>query len=272
MGRPSPSAVTERDRANLRRILAIRAQAGFDDAEALARMFEDDGIADDDTLQGRLWSILRATQQHWLPGRHTPLDLPGLREIRVAGDAGFRSEFRDPWAHSRDQIGHFLTALGLFLYPETVRTRRLGVRVRDWVRAPKGMSDEEVALRFIIGHEKVPDPILGDPRALIQFPKQFTSATAADVATYHQALEALGLGWRVDLEAGVRILSGIQAGKGRGNSIQDLSLSLMACRLGQLIRGGVVRSGAEAAAWIRDNLADTDGAKEALAGQDTGGT
>lgn len=270
----APVRMTSQDRDNLGRIRAIRIEAGLDDAEALARLFEDQGIVGDGALEARLRAILLATQQHWLPGHATPLDLPGLREIREAGDRGFRPQFRDPWANSRDQIGHFLTALGLFLYPETVQTRRLGIRVRDWVRSPQDMSDEEVALRFIIGHEKVPDPILGDPRALIQFPKQFTSATAEDVATYRRALEALGAGWRVNLGAAVEILSGIAVGQGRGNSIQDLALSLMACRLGQMIRSGAIRDGAEVAAWIRDNLAGADEPLQARAGQDTatGGT
>lgn len=240
-------------RADLQRIRQVRERVGGDDAEALARIFETEGIGDGG-LEQRLQAILRATQQHWLPGRDTPLDLPGLKEIPEAGDAGFRPEFRDPWPKSRDQIGHFMTALGMFLYPEVVRARRFGIRVRDWVRAPRDMPDEEVALRFIIGHEKVTDPTLTDPRAMIQFPKQFSSATGEDVATYRRALAALGADWRADLGAAIEVLRGIEVGTGRGNSIQDLSLSLMACRLGQLIREGTVRTGVEAAAWIRANL------------------
>ena len=251
---PVRSGEAKTGRRNLQRIRQLRAEVGENDAEALARLFEADGLDDDGTLTGRLRAVLAATQQHWLPGRDTPFDFPGLREIREAGDTGFRPEFRDPWANSRDQIGHFLTALGLFLYPEVVQTRRFGVRVRDWVRAPKDMPDDEVALRFAIGHEKVPDPILGDPRGLVQFPQQFTSATAEDVTTYRRAIAALGTGWRVDLEAGLLALSDIAVGRGRGNSIQDLALSLVACRLGQMIRDGSVRTGAEVAAWIRANL------------------
>ena len=49
------------------RIIAIRAEANFDDAEALARMFEDDQMPDDGEIVSRLTSIFDATRWFWLP-------------------------------------------------------------------------------------------------------------------------------------------------------------------------------------------------------------
>jgi hypothetical protein len=240
---------------NLRRIRRIREEAVGDDAEALARVFEDARIRDDGTLAGRIRAVLAATEHRWVPGVHTPLDVPGLYEVKGFGDDGFRPELRDPWPGSRDQVGHFLTALALALRPELVRARRFGVRARDWAGAPKGMSDEEVGLRLIIGHEKEPDPGRFDPLMLLKVRRQFASATGADVAAFRRALAVQGPGVGLDLATASEHLSAIAVGSGVGNSNQDMLLSLAGYRLAQLVTTRRLRTGAEVARWVRDRLA-----------------
>src|SRR3954471_4386450 len=85
---------------NRGRIVAIRAEAGFDDAEALARLFEDGGLRDDGTLPGRLRAILDATERRTIKGLQTGLPFldVGFRGDRGRGGLGLR----DPWPISRN--------------------------------------------------------------------------------------------------------------------------------------------------------------------------
>ena len=136
---------------NAEAIQRIRDRAPSD-AEALAQMFESPSIQDDRTPAGRLRTILVATEH---------LLIPGLQTGIAFHDRGFRAEFRDPWPSSDNQVGHFLTAVGLSFNPAKVGESFFGARLRDWMRAPLAMSAEEVALRLTIGHEKGPDPSVG---------------------------------------------------------------------------------------------------------------
>lgn len=142
--------------ANKARIRALGAEASSD-LEVLARMFEDDGIVDDGTVSGRLRALLQATGRRTIPGLQTavPFGDSGFAGDRRPGGAGFR----DPWPASRNQVGHFLTAVGLSFAPDLV-SRRIPIlgSIRAIVAAPDAMSDAEVALRLAIGHEKVADP------------------------------------------------------------------------------------------------------------------
>lgn len=240
--------------SNWQRIQQIRQEAGGNDAEALARMFEDEAILDDSTFEGRLRALLEATEHRWFPRLRTFLDVPGLQDCRGFGYQGFRPEFHDPWETSRDQVGHFLTSLGLALYPEKVKTRRLLLRLRDWVGAPRSMSNEEVAMRLIIGHEKRADPVLPDPLVLPKVRRQFACATAADVAAFRRALKSQGPDARLDLDRARPHLAQIEVGAGTGNSWADVYLSLAGYYLAELVRSGRVSSPAEIAAWVRENL------------------
>jgi hypothetical protein len=243
------------DLVNLRRIHRLRVEARGDDAETLARMFEDDAIVDDSTLWGRLAAVLAATEHRWVPGIHTPLDVTGLYELRGFSDVGFRREFRDPWPLSRDQDGHLLTALALALHPDLVARRRFGLRVRDLAGAARDMTDEEVALRLIIGHEKAPDPRATEPLILVKVRRQFRTATAGDVSAFREALTALGEAIDLDLERTRPCVAAIAVGTGRGNSIQDLMLSLAAYHLAALLQRRIIADRAALAAWLRKNLA-----------------
>lgn len=261
----------------------IRDQAPSD-AEALARIFESPSIPDDRTPEGRLRVILVATEH---------LLVPGLQTGIAFHDRGFRADFRDPWPSSDNQVGHFLTAVGLSFNPAKVEQSFFGARLRDWMMAPLAMSAEEVALRLTIGHEKAPDPstgtllegaaqggalvsgtfatlvsnpvgaleiasgvVAGAIRAvLIAFRTQFAACTAADVHVFRSAERALGSSLPLDMSAAGTLLRSIRVVPTmRGNSYQDLLLSLYGWRLGQDIRGRRFRTGAEIAAWIRGNL------------------
>ncbi len=95
---------------NKRQIGRIKADAGSD-LDALAAMFEDDEIVDDGTVSGRLQTILTITKH---------LVIPGLKTGLPFGDTGMAKKFQDPWESSRNQVGHFLTAVGLEYEPEAV--------------------------------------------------------------------------------------------------------------------------------------------------------
>jgi hypothetical protein len=262
--------------ANSAAITRIR-DAAPSDVEALAQMFESSTIIDNGTVAGRLEAILAATEHAVVPGLHTGISFH---------DRGFRAEFRDPWPSSDNQVGHFLTAVGLSYNPAKVEQSLLGRRLRDWLGAPDTMSSTEVALRLTIGHEKAPDPSLwtaaggaavggliggaipvpgtapigagaGGALAILgAFRDQFAAATAADVRVFTLAEMSLGTSTPLDLATADARLRGITVvSTQRGNSYQDLLLSLYGWRLGQWIRAGRFTSRADVAAWIRANLA-----------------
>src|SRR5216683_347135 len=144
---------------NRSRIIAIRTEAGLNDAETLARMFEDGQISDDGTVSGRLRAILEATENMIIPALQTGMEFSdvGFRGDQTIGGSGFR----DPWPTSRNQVGHFLTAVGLGFDSSSVTRRVLTRSIRDWLGADDSMSDEEAAMRLIIGHELAADPGFG---------------------------------------------------------------------------------------------------------------
>jgi hypothetical protein len=239
---------------NIRRIQALNQEASWDDAETLARMFEDDAIISPDSVLGRLDAILEATEHRWIQGWRTFMDFPGLYECNGFSDRGFRDAFKDPWACSREQAGHFLTAVGLVLHPQKLEGRIFFRRLRDWAGAPKEMSTAEVALRLVIGHEKAPDPGVPDPLVLPKVRRQFRSCTDGDLAAFHRALEALGRDWVFSFAKVDPYMSQIEVGSARGNSCQDLYLSLAAYHFVQLLKGGQFLDRGAMARWVRDNL------------------
>ena len=280
---------------NWERIGVIKSETGTD-LEALARIFEDDKIVDDGSITSRLQAILSATEHLLIPGLQTGINFvdTGFAGEQTPGGAGFR----DPHASSRNQVGHFLTAVGLQFSPGVVsRSIPFFGTIRSMVQAPASMSDADVALRLTIGHEKAPDPngtmaainivltgliehwspqpegeteeqrqervgraILSETQRQINeiitaFRTQFQAATDADVQAWNEALTALGRGNVLNIGAAEAPLSRISINPaGRGNSIQDLRLSLVGWQLGQLISSGAFGDRAAVARWIRTNL------------------
>jgi len=284
-----------RNQARIRH-LAARAPT---DLEALALLFEDDGIVDDGTIPGRLRAILQATERKTIPGLQTALPF---------GDSGFAGDrrldgagFRDPWPASRNQVGHFLTAVGLRFAPEIVaRPIPFLGSIRAIVRAPAATSDEDVALRLAIGHEKMADPpnateaaleivaavalaarrVIGQDLTTAErarriatvvateawgqfrgsidtFHAQFQSVTARDIAAWQKALRLSGSAKAFDRRAveGPRTpLRSIMVANGEGNSVQDLRLTLVGWRLGDLIVQGAFKDRRAIGPWLRAAL------------------
>lgn len=293
----------ERLQWNHQRILALKAQAPTD-LEALALLFESDSLVDDGSVSGRLQAILKATEHPVIPGLQTGIDF---------GDTGFAGDqqpggsgFRDPHPESRNQVGHFLTAVGLEFSPEVV-ARQIPIfgSIRAMLEARDQMSDQEVALRLTIGHEKRPDPPKGleifidiittglleryleegpegeteeereqrveqaiereinqDIQDVIAaFRAQFQATTDDDIAAWNAALAQLGTGETLEksaLEGPTSPLNQIAIDPSqRGNSQQDLRLSLVGWKLGQLLQSSSFSDRASVARWIRANLSPT---------------
>lgn len=239
----------------LARIHEIHAESGGNDAETLARMFEDDRLGDEDSVEDRVSTILDATAHRWLAGRSFVLDVPGLYELKGFSDRGFRPELRDPWPGSRDQVGHILTALALSLRAGLVRRKRFGLSLRSLAGAPSDLPDDEVALRFAIGHEKAPDPGRYDPLMLLKVRRQFATASAADVGAFRDAVEEAASRATVDVARLAAQLEAIRVGDGMGNSRQDLTLTALGAVLAAKVRRGDFPDRHAVAAWVRRNLA-----------------
>ena len=219
--------------------------------------------------QSRLESILQATANPAVPGLQTGGAIKGW------DDTGFRVEYQDPHPSSNNQVGHFLTAVALGTHPHSVRSsigaswskgtgllRGLGgvlqrdpllrdLGVRDVVDPFGHYSDEEVAIRLMVGHEKVADPTT-DPSVFL---RQFAAATTADVAVFRSAERLLGGTLPLNTSAAAQALRGISVNdQQRGNSYQDLLLSLVGWRLGGDIAAQGLKDGAAVAGWLRSTL------------------
>jgi hypothetical protein len=212
---------------NRARLMAIRDEAPTA-VEACARMFTDERISDDGTIPGRLRSILAATEHRFVPGLHTGLAI---------GLTGFRKEFEDPWPSSADQVGHFLTAVGLVYDPAFLSNPIFSMLLG-------GFGDDDIPLRLIVGHEKEPDPPGVDKvhlktlfTVIKHFRAQYHSATRQDVANFRAGN-----------------LDSIQVGDGLGNSVADLHLSYKGWLFGQWIVEGRFRTRVEIAHWIRTEI------------------
>ncbi len=295
MRKAEGGSVRERNQIRIRE-LAARAAT---DLEALALLFEDDRIEDDGTVAGRTRALLEATGRKSIPGLQTalPFSDTGFAGDRRLGGAGFR----DPWPSSRNQPGHFLTAVGLRFAPALVsRPIPFLGTIRSMVGAPATMSDEEVALRLSIGHEKLPDPpnsieaaleivaatalaarrVIGQDLtpgerarriamalvteawrqfrgSLDTFKAQFQATTDGDVAAWRRALRKSGDAKAFDrrvVDERRSPLNAIGIANGEGNSIQDLRLTLVGWRLGELIAHGAFKDGRAIGPWLRKAL------------------
>ena len=264
-----------------------RQLGGKDRPEVLARTFEDSTISDIVTrgfggsYAGKtIWITMTATQSRLesVLGATANLAVPGLQTggaIKGWEDSGFRAEYKDPHPSSNNQLGHFLTAVALGYNPRSVRNglaqtmRRssgiLGAVGEMMQREPMlrklnianlvdpfGRHDsEQVALRLIIGHEKVADPI-DDPSVFLQ---QFAAATDGDVACFRSAEQSLGKSLPLDTARAGAVLHGISVNnRQRGNSYEDLLLSLVGWRFGRDILARRIGDAVAAAGWLRSTL------------------
>lgn len=258
-------------------------KSSSNNVEVLALLFESNEIKDDGTVSGRLKTILEITESSLVPGLQTGKPFE-------KSDEGFKEEYKDPWPSSRNQAGHFLTAVGFGFDPSVVQRNMAGKPIRFWIGAPKSMSDEEVAIRLMIGHEKAPDPgyfravgecmlensegkrvtypestpsidCMGEaPYRMLQgFRKQFNRATDKDVKQFLELRKKIT---KKDLKS--EDLEGIETyvqsvninPEDQGCSRQDMRLSIMGWVLGELIRNGKFGSRTEVAEWLRKYLSE----------------
>jgi hypothetical protein len=93
--------------------------------------------------------------------------------------------------------------------------------------------------------------------SLVTYRAQFGATTEDDLAAWQEALHVGGKGrafdWRA-LEGASSPLRAIAVANGEGNSVQDLRLSLVGWRLGELIGCGAFDRRRDVAAWIRQTL------------------
>ena len=200
---------------NRDQIIAIRKKAPTD-VDALARIFTDKYIIDDNTIVGRTNAIIAATTHQFIPGLQTGIKFR---------QSGFRREFHDPWESSINQVGHFLTAVRLGFDPDFTSNILFLTILNAW-------GDSDIPLRLIIGHEKEPDP--GILNISVGFRKQYKATTDEDIKNF---------------KAGN--LDRINVGTGKGNSMADLKLSYKGWLMGRWIAEGRFKTKKEIADWIR---------------------
>lgn len=251
---------------NQKRIIQIRQDVGYDDAEALTKIFEDSLIKDNGSAIDRLNTVLEETKYFSFFPLHTVLEFH---------DKGFKKDFKDPYPSSDNQVGHFLTAVSFSYKPSQISW------LRGAIGADSKLSDTEVATRLAIGHELYPDPswwnlaaflpinlvgkIILSPTLLPDdavdvFAKQYQATTPADVTAFQNALTALitpNNPLVANLSAAIPYLKPIEVRikpNSKGNSVEDLRLTLLGWYLAQEIIKGKFKDRFEIAKWIKINL------------------
>ena len=188
-------------------------------------------------------------------------------------DHDFGAAFQDPWVGESDRQGnHFLTAVGLAYAPAAyVRTPLVQATLSGLEPNPDLLSDEELALRLIVGHEKSPD-IAKSLSLRVDLQRdsarsQYQSATYEDVVFFLMAARADAYGQLRARDCFLRnIIPGLPddrtsllALRARGidrlgNSLQDLRLSVRGWRFGKMIRNRELSTLEQAWQWLNRNL------------------
>ncbi|MCG8348461.1 MAG: hypothetical protein MI924_11875, partial [Chloroflexales bacterium] len=242
----------------------VDAEGEIDALGTLIRLF-----VDSDLPGGTTPTAMQLRRSHLSPAAerlefilHYTQDWKGVPFRKIFNDSGFNPQFQDPWPEeSGNQVGHFLTAVGLAYAPDHYINflTRLGLFAGLIVPT----SSEDAALRLIVGHEKVSDEISNE---LATIHAQYRAATDIDVTKFLQALayDAEGrYGDRDTLlcaivqlpEAASKDNRKIIHDSGRvGNSIEDLRLSLKGYAFGLRIKDGRIASLQQAGSWLDGNL------------------
>jgi RHS repeat-associated protein len=184
--------------------------------------------------------------------------------------AGFRPEFKDPYPESSNQTGHFLTAVRHSLVGVDPRVEKL---IREKTGDTTTPTGPEFALRLDIGHELKADPgpagLLGPIANKLNpfgspapdpFSEQYLMSTAADVKTFQTALKNLSSDPEATLDL-VRLAKDLYSISSRipkppssGNSEQDLLLTAVGWKFGELLKAGKFKDSEQAARWLARNL------------------
>jgi hypothetical protein len=245
-----------------------------DGLQALITLFETDAFGSDRSARRRLEFILEQT--NW-PSQDLNL---GIHFANAFSNCGIPDEFNDSdlyRAHGyieeskRGQMNHFLTAVR-FGYDTSFVSRafRLGLGI------PQDEPVEVVVIKLIVGHEIVADdqhPGFGSTVGTAG--AQYQAATIYDVNSFNLALRQDAIGdtyaahgrfgeaqtyFKVRDQYLAPILGdGYQdpaapTNYRKGNSIQDLRLSVKGYRFGQDIRYNRITDRTHAASWLRRNL------------------
>jgi hypothetical protein len=210
----------------------------------------------------------------------------GTHFVREFDNTGLREEFRDDCLYEKywdvdpaysNQIGHFLTAVHLgfdpsFLAPAAGPKASVA---RSWIllNVPDDEPLDITIGRLIAGHEMLADPAaqssgIGRPYSGFEVTlknihpwavaiEQYHAATPEHARLFYAALEAEQRG---EEELAVELLEQILISPNpkdwsRGNSLQDLRLSMKGYHLGQLVGEEVLKDPQDIANWIRLNIA-----------------
>ncbi|MCR9144617.1 MAG: TIGR04388 family protein [bacterium] len=213
------------------------------DIEYLERIFGSEDLSHETNAAEKLSEIIAANN-----------DALGAQfNITPSSDAGFAPEFQDPHESSRRQVGHFLTAVKLAFVPEETVTWKMRTIAKDF-----SSSDEELALQAIVGHELAPDSEYGGMIQPGHYTRQFERAqnNPEAVQAFSDAYNALGPKGN-NWAAAERQLAKIPIVRSqRGNSREDLRLSLAGYWLGRQIREGNIVNSQQAANYISGTLRD----------------
>ena len=196
------------------------------DADALIEWFRTEQLSGN-TVQQRLETILEQTRL-----------IPGLYTAGGFGETGLQEQFQDGylyeqyWGGETRQVGHFLTAAAL------------GYRSHN-------RPDLEAALmRFSVGHEMV-----GDQGAPISWVFQFLAANSEALNLFQQAVEADAAGHYIWRDEYLMAILGDERLDGRkGNSLEDLCLTVRGWRFGLMIASGELATREDAAAWLEEYI------------------
>jgi hypothetical protein len=237
------------------RLQAIKSSKGYgsgtpiDYVELLAALFEDGQIADDNAavpLVNRLRTILGASSNGANGGlTHFAGFLAGW------SDDGFRTAFKDRWPSSRNQCGHFLTAVHLGFDPMkgfAFANSQSSLGTFFGMTTSGVPATEGICCRMIVGHEQVGDD------AWLAAIRQVKSPSDDEVRTFFNAVVKCKPDPIVDLPKAQSLLASITVGNDTGNSREDLHLSLYGYIFGTRIRAGDLQELAQGSQWIRGNL------------------
>jgi RHS repeat-associated protein len=247
-------------------------------AEKLIRLFEDkfDMFPTADWCAGtiagdRLAFVLDFTRG--FDSDHYGYGLPIQFGVDFGGDCGFAEELRDSKYYAlypttwglhgpTNQPGHFLTAVAAAYWgPGLIG---VGTDFFGWDSDYYNNDDlipstvrhnDYVALRYIIGHEKISD----DARRglLATAALQYLQATNEDIHNFLTAVGADERGYLETRDDYLQTIMNIQPGTQGdrvGNSIEDFRLTVKGWRFGKWVRANWAVSHREAALWLRHNI------------------
>jgi hypothetical protein len=190
-------------------------------------------------------------------GIHVPFNIQIQFGVQILGGPNLCRQFEDQhyyedprfqWGPGPSyQMSHFLTAVALAYDTTHTNRRASGVAGARLLFGGRNHSNVEAALRLIVGHEMIGDQERAGAQYRVvnnQHINDFISAVAYDVAGNDAERDRLLLG----------VLGPADLADRRGNSLEDLRLSVKGWIFGHHIAQGIIQTSQDAAVWLRDNL------------------